>query len=227
MNSVPIIYENDEIYIVNKPAGMPVQGGEKAAHPLDVEFSRQTGKKVFLVHRLDRDTAGLMVVAKSPAAAAKWTALVASKTVSREYTAVCAGVMAPESGIIDEPLVQHGIRKNAVTGYETLRRWSCVCGGTETEFSVLRLVLETGRMHQIRIHLAACGCPIAGDDRHGNFRLNRLLRKEAGLRRMLLISSKLTVPAGKSSLAFEIPLPDYAEEFISAVSSQMADDGAD
>ncbi len=227
MNSVPVIYENDEIYIVNKPAGMPVQGGANAAHPLDVEFSRQTGKKVFLVHRLDRDTAGLMVVAKSPAAAAKWASLVASKKVSREYTAVCAGAMVPESGIIDEPLVQHGVRKSAVTRYETLRRWSCVCCGTEIEFSVLRLVLETGRMHQIRIHLAASGCPIAGDDMHGNFRLNRLLRKEAGLRRMLLVSSRLTVPSGKSSLIFEIPLPDYAGEFISAVSSRRPDAGTD
>ena len=70
---IPIIYENDEIYIINKPAGLAVQGGQGVTHSLDVEFPKQVGSKVHLVHRLDKDTSGLMIVAKNPAAAGKWT----------------------------------------------------------------------------------------------------------------------------------------------------------
>ena len=92
MNSlltIPIIYDNSEIFIINKKAGMSVQGGEKVSHPLDEELSRQTGQKVYLVHRLDKDTSGLMIVAKTPAAANKWTKLIGSKEVEKEYIAIC------------------------------------------------------------------------------------------------------------------------------------------
>ena len=66
MNSIPILYENDEILVLNKPAGLAVQGGENITHSLDKDFSIQLGYKIYLVHRLDRDTSGLMIVAKNP-----------------------------------------------------------------------------------------------------------------------------------------------------------------
>ena len=88
---IPIIYENDEIIIINKPAGLAVQGGQGVVHSVDRDFAEQVGYKIYLVHRLDKDTAGLMVVAKNPVAAGKWTKLIGSKIVKKEYVALCVG----------------------------------------------------------------------------------------------------------------------------------------
>ena len=79
MNSIPILYENDEILVINKPSGLAVQLGEGLSHSLDKDFSQSLGYKIYLVHRLDKDTSGLMIVAKSPFAASKWTKIIGSK----------------------------------------------------------------------------------------------------------------------------------------------------
>ena len=215
MNPIPIIYQNDEIYIINKPSGLAVQGGQGVTHSLDVEFSKQTGDKVFLVHRLDKDTCGLMIVAKSPAAASKWTKLIACKDVNKEYIAICIGIISPSSGTIKESVIQHGVEKKAVTKYQVEKSWnfdyeSQDCSEKKSlEMSQIRLMLDTGRMHQIRIHLAKEGCPIAGDDQHGNFKLNKILKKQFKIKNLLLASVKLTLPMDGKIKVFEIPLPDY------------------
>ena len=85
MNSIPVLYENEEILVINKPAGLAVQGGNGISHSLDKDFSQTLGYKIFLVHRLDRDTSGLMIVAKSAFAANKWTKLIGSKAAKKEY----------------------------------------------------------------------------------------------------------------------------------------------
>lgn len=217
MNSVPILYEDKEIYVINKPAGLSVQGGQGVKHSLDDDFAEQTGQKVYLVHRLDKDTAGLMVVAKSPAAASKWTKLVGRKEVRKEYIAVCASeneVSFPKKGVITEEIIQHGQKKKAVTEYEVEKNWreeaSLAAESGEEEsafyFYKIRLKLQTGRMHQIRIHLAKSGLPIAGDDQHGNFKLNKKLRKVFKIKQLLLASVKLTLPDGRQ---FEIDLPEH------------------
>ena len=224
---IPIIYENEEIFIINKPAGLAVQGGEKITHSLDNELAKQVGYKVYLVHRLDKETAGLMVVAKSAFAASKWTKLISSKAVKKEYIAVCCGKLAKKSGVIDDSVVQHGETKRAVTKYTVEEEWSLNCepnGAGETgtggragktepadsfDFCKIRLCLETGRMHQIRIHLAAQGCPICGDDQHGNFKLNKLLKKQFKIKNLLLAAVKLTVPMDGENKVFEIDIPDY------------------
>ena len=217
MNSVPILYEDKEIYVINKPAGLSVQGGQGVKHSLDEDFASQTGQKVYLVHRLDKDTAGLMVVAKSPAAASKWTKLVGGKEVRKEYVAVCASeneVSFPKKGVITEEIIQHGQKKKAVTEYEVEKNWreeAFLAAESEDEkaafnFYKIRLKLQTGRMHQIRIHLAKSGLPIAGDDQHGNFKLNKKLKKTFKIKQLLLASVKLTLPDGRF---FEIELPQH------------------
>ncbi len=217
MNSVPILYEDKEIYVINKPAGLSVQGGQGVKHSLDEDFASQTGQKVYLVHRLDKDTAGLMVVAKSPAAASKWTKLVGGKEVRKEYIAVCASeneVSFPKKGVITEEIIQHGQKKKAVTEYEVEKNWreeAILAAESEDEkaafnFYKIRLKLQTGRMHQIRIHLAKSGLPIAGDDQHGNFKLNKKLKKTFKIKQLLLASVKLTLPDGRF---FEIDLPQH------------------
>lgn len=209
MNLIDIVYENEEIFIINKPSGLAVQGGQGVTHSVDRDFAAQTGGKVYLVHRLDKDTAGLMVVAKNPVAASKWTKLAGSKALKKEYIAVCAGEIKADRGIIKDDLVQHGDVKNAVTHYEVLARWNVKYEEETIPMLSLKLTLETGRMHQIRIHLAGKGCPIAGDDQHGNFKVNKLLRKACGVKRLLLASVRLTVPLPEGEQTFSINLPEH------------------
>ena len=212
---IPIVYENDEIIIINKPAGLAVQGGQGVVHSIDRDFAEQVGYKVYLVHRLDKDTAGLMVVTKSPVAAGKWTKLIGSKIVKKEYVALCTGKMPANKGVIHEDIVQHGDQKSAVTHYQVEQETDVAIDNDASEIksvhlSLIRLILETGRMHQIRIQLAKNNCPIAGDDQHGNFKLNKIIRKQLGIKKLQLAAVRLTLPLEGKDRSFEIPVPfDY------------------
>lgn len=215
MNLIHILYENDEIYIINKQRGLAVQGGKGVSHSLDEEFAKQVGQKVYLVHRLDKDTCGLMIVAKTPTAANKWTKIISSKIATKEYVAICIGSLNQKKGIIRENVIQHGESKEAITEYIVEKEWSVKIpedkdkGTLESEITLsqIRLKIQTGRMHQIRIHLAKQGCPIAGDDQHGNFKLNKLLKKYYKVRHFLLCSQKLTVKIEDKIKTFLIELP--------------------
>ncbi|MCR5187487.1 MAG: RluA family pseudouridine synthase [Treponema sp.] len=215
MNSIPILYENDEIIVINKPSGLAVQGGQGITHSLDVDFSKELGYKIFLVHRLDKDTAGLMLVAKSAQAANKWTKLIAGKEARKEYIAICAGSLKNKEGWIKESLIQHGVEKSASTYYKVEKEWTISVDNPKEgqpeciNMSQIRLKLDTGRMHQIRIHLSKQGCPIAGDDQHGNFKLNKILKKQIKIKKLLLASVKLKLAINDKEMTFEIPLPEY------------------
>ena len=208
---IPIIYENDEIIIINKPAGLAVQGGQGVVHSVDRDFAEQLGYKIYLVHRLDKDTSGLMIVAKTPLAAGKWTKLIGSKIARKEYLALCAGKMPSKSGVIKEEVIQHGDSKAAVTHYQVEKEWTVPyeseSSSGEIALCLIRLQLETGRMHQIRIHLAKNNCPIAGDDQHGNFKINKLLKKVCKIKRLQLAAVRLTIPLEGKERTFEIPMP--------------------
>ncbi|MCR4733467.1 MAG: RluA family pseudouridine synthase [Treponema sp.] len=212
MNLLPILYENDEVIVINKPSGLAVQGGEGIHHSLDKDFSLQLGYKIYLVHRLDKDTAGLMIVAKNPLAASKWTKLIASKEVQKEYAAICYGCISPEKGTIIESVIQHGVKKEAKTHYSLERKFNFSFETEEIQLSRINLKLETGRMHQIRIHLSKNGCPIAGDEQHGNFKMNKILRKKLGIKKLLLASVKLQLPLDGKIKTFSIDLPDYMND---------------
>jgi 23S rRNA pseudouridine955/2504/2580 synthase len=154
-----------------------------------------------------------MMVAKNPVAAGKWTKLIGSKAVKKEYIAVCAGKMPSKNGIIKEDIVQHGDSKAAVTHYQVEKEWTVKVpveeGEKEIPMTQVRLKLETGRMHQIRIHLAKNECPIAGDDQHGNFKINKMLKKACGIKRLQLASVCLTVPLNSKEQSFIIDNPLY------------------
>ena len=208
---IPIIYENDEIIIINKPAGLAVQGGQGVVHSVDRDFAEQLGYKIYLVHRLDKDTSGLMIVAKTPLAAGKWTKLIGSKIARKEYLALCAGKMPSKSGVIKEEVIQHGDSKAAVTHYQVEKEWTVSyeseSSSGEIPLCLIRLQLETGRMHQIRIHLAKNNCPIAGDDQHGNFKMNKLLKKVCKIKRLQLAAVRLVIPVENKERVFEVPAP--------------------
>ena len=158
-----------------------------------------------------------MIVAKSTQAANKWTKMIGAKDAKKEYIAICAGSLKNKEGWIKESLVQHGIEKAASTFYHVEKEWDLLVetpqkGQSESiKMSQIRLKLDTGRMHQIRIHLSKQGCPIAGDDQHGNFKINKILKKQMKIKKLLLASVKLSLPVNNKEMVFEIPLPDYMQ----------------
>ncbi|MDR1747539.1 MAG: RluA family pseudouridine synthase [Spirochaetaceae bacterium] len=224
MKTVSIIYEDDEMLLVNKPFGVSVQGGEGVAHPLTEILEKQLGYRIYLVHRLDRDTSGLLLTAKTSQAAARLTGLISSSQVYKEYSAICFGIPAEERGVIREDVRSGGKRKSAVTEYRVLET-----GGyprealSRKEFSHLSLRLCTGRTHQIRVHLAEMGCPIVADDKYGDFPANRDIRRLLNVRKLQLAAVRLTLPLYGKTHTFEVPLPDHMEPLCGVVFNTASD----
>lgn len=201
MNSqtlIPVIYQDEEIILIHKRAGLASQGGSGISHSVDTDLAAQTGQKIYLCHRLDKETSGLLLCAKSPAAANKWSRLVGEKSVKKEYKALCFGRPKAPSGKIDLPIIEKGQPKPALTYYELEKEIS-----GEMPLSVMRLVLASGRTHQIRIHLAQSGLPIAGDDKYGDFKLNKAAKKALGIKRLCLCAFRLTLPLSGGDRVFE------------------------
>jgi 23S rRNA pseudouridine955/2504/2580 synthase len=217
MTGIEILFENDDCLVLNKPAGLAVQGGEGVGVSLDTLLREMREPRPLLVHRLDKETSGLILAAKGRQAAARFSALLARREgIRKVYLAVCAGEPSPESGLITTEIPTPGGMRKAETAY-TRRGGGALPGGTEYRvrtggrYSVLELEPGTGRMHQIRRHAAYLGCPILGDDKYGDFSLNRDLRKSRGLRRLLLHASRLVID--ESALGYRLdltaPLPGY------------------
>jgi 23S rRNA pseudouridine955/2504/2580 synthase len=208
-----IIYEDDSCIALNKPAGLAVQGGKGIGISLDSILEKKWGQRPFLVHRLDRDTSGLILVAKTKEAAAAFSRLLGrEKSAVKRYLAVCKNRPPASKGNIVIALEIRCLTKKSITGYRLLPELPESSG-----FSMLELELETGRMHQIRRHLAMTGTPVLGDDKYGDFSLNKTLRKTMNLRHLLLHSSRLIIPQSPvgGHLDLTAPLPDYFCQFIS------------
>jgi len=213
IQKLPILFENDFCMVLNKPSGLSVQGGEGVSVSLDSILSQNYSPRPLLVHRLDRDTSGVILVAKSKNAAAGFSALFAGvksqnhKSVIKKYLGICAG--NPGDGVIRLDLNIRGKEREAETYYKNLS--SETVGGISC--SLLELELGTGRMHQIRRHLAGIGHPLLGDDKYGDFSLNKTLRKSCGLKHLLLHASRLVIPSSPGlvpdGLDISAPLPDY------------------
>jgi len=206
VKNIEILYEDDYIIVVNKPAGLAVQGGEGVKTSLDKIFAEIRTPKPLLVHRLDKDTSGVLLAAKGRENAARFSRLLNSPKIIKQYTAICAGRPKNEKGVINDKLLIHGNLKSSETRYKVLK--TSVFTEENIEYSALELELGTGRMHQIRRHLAMNGNPVLGDDKYGDFTLNKKLCKSAGLKRLLLHASRLII---KDSFNLDIraPLPEY------------------
>jgi 23S rRNA pseudouridine955/2504/2580 synthase len=207
---IPALYEDEEILVIDKPAGLPSQPGEGVRVSVVEAVERDFGFRPFLVHRLDKETSGCLVVARTGCAATKWSRLVESRELRKTYRAIVSGAPAVSSGLFSEPVPTRGGDKSASTAWRLVGSFGGAAG--KARFSYLELELGTGRTHQIRLHLASHGMPILGDDRHGDFALNKVLRKEAGLRRLLLVSWSLELPGGHLVLA---SVPDHFSAFLS------------
>ncbi len=210
---IAALYEDDEVLVLDKPSGLPSQPGEGIRVSVVEAVERDFGFRPFLVHRLDKETAGCLVVARTAVAAAKWSRLIESRELRKTYRAVVSGSPGGVCGRFDEPVAGRDGDKAAFTEWRLLASYGGLASATAEPCpcSLLELELGTGRMHQIRIHLAAHGLPILGDDRHGDFALNKRLRKEAGLRRLLLVAWSLRLPSGRLVRA---SLPEHFAAFL-------------
>ena len=218
-----ILYIDDMIAAVEKPAGLAVQGGEGVGASLEALLSAQLGVKVFPVHRLDKDTAGVLIVALCKDAASLYSEHFRQKRIAKEYQAICLGQPKERSGRIDAPLQKRAERGRPVMqSAETLYAVEAASAGGE--FSLLSVKIETGRMHQIRRHFALAGFPVACDDKYGDFKRNRELKKLYGAKKLQLAATSIALPrlsAGSCKeerlLEISCPLPAHMEELAGKV----------
>jgi 23S rRNA pseudouridine955/2504/2580 synthase len=235
---LPILFEDDALLVVDKPSGIAVHGGSGVSFGVIEALRRQRPQARFLelAHRLDRETSGILLVGK------KRSALVAMHDMFREggvggagrgadkrYLALVKGRWMDPVRNARQPLLKYllesGERRVRVaddgkishTVFRLVARWE--------HFSLLEAELKTGRTHQIRVHLAHLGFPIAGDDKYGDFALNKSLQRE-GLKRMFLHAWKMSMPHPISGepLALEAPLPDALQRFLQQISAKEKQD---
>ena len=208
---VNIVHEDEDLIVVDKQPGLAVHpcagSWDDSLGARLVHYYHQIGLEADFhpVHRLDKGTSGLMVVAKHPAAQHSLTQALHSGRFHREYLAVCEGVPSPAAGVVDAPLghsddsyIRQEVRpdgKPARTHYEVLYAGE--------PFSLLRLVLETGRTHQIRVHMAHLGHPLAGDFLYGTEDVELIPRPALHSYRL-----DLTQPFTGEQLSFRAPLPE-------------------
>jgi 23S rRNA pseudouridine1911/1915/1917 synthase len=220
---VPIVFEDAHVIVVDKPAGLVVHPGAGnqtgtlvhglLAHDPSIAIVGQPGRPG-IVHRLDKDTSGLLVVARSADAYRSLTAQLKSRTITRRYLALVWGQLDAPRGVIDAPIGRSARTPTRMTvsarGREARTSYEVVEAYVEpAAASLLRCSLDTGRTHQIRVHLAAIGHPVVGDDRYGGRR-----EPAADLARFFLHAAQLEFdhPATGERLAFESSLPsDLAE----------------
>jgi 23S rRNA pseudouridine1911/1915/1917 synthase len=230
-----VVYEDDQLVVVDKPAGVVVHPapGHEAGTLAQALASRGAagGDEAWrpgIVHRLDRDTSGLMVVAKSEATHRALQELIRRREMRREYLALVEGRPDARSGTIDAPIgrdrrdrLAHSTRtdspRDAVTHFEIERMLP--------RTTLLRVRLETGRTHQIRVHLAAIGHPVCGDGQYGG----AICGKRLGLTRQFLHAAKLAFkhPSTGAPVVCESNLPVDLHHASEAAAREPVSDGPD
>jgi 23S rRNA pseudouridine955/2504/2580 synthase len=222
----PVLYEDEHLLVVDKPAGLAAHGGSGIAHGLIemVRAARPNQLFLELAHRLDRETSGILLLAKSRRALLGLHAQLREGDVDKRYLALVAG-----DWVNDRQHVRLPLRKTTTRGGE--RRVSVDAGeglAAHTvfnlrqrfgRFSLLEAELRTGRTHQIRVHLSHLGFPIVGDDKYGDFELNRrAARGEFGppLRRMFLhaCATRFHQPVTGEPIAIESALDRECTDFL-------------
>lgn len=214
-----IVFEDARLLALNKPSGLASHGGSGISHgAIESLRALRPRESLELVHRLDRDTSGLLIVAKKRSALVELQALLREDHgagITKRYLALLGGRMPDGTMSVDAPLhvglrqggerhVQVNFRgKPSLSHFRLLER----CSGQ----SYCEVRIETGRTHQIRVHAKHIGHPVAGDDKYGDEAANRKLREQAGLRRLFLHASTLefALDGGKQPYLLNAPLaPD-------------------
>jgi 23S rRNA pseudouridine955/2504/2580 synthase len=210
----PVVFEDAALLVVDKPAGVAVHGGSGVSFGVieSLRASRPQAKLLELAHRLDRDTSGLLIVAKKRAALVELHRMLRDGEVDKTYMAIVKGTPVERAFDIDQPLHKYvggsGERRVSVKegGQRALTRVKVTKAGKE--LSQLEVRLLTGRTHQIRVHLAHTGHPVIGDDKYGDFELNRALAKR-GAKRLMLHAARLAFahPVTKEKVSLQAPVP--------------------
>jgi 23S rRNA pseudouridine1911/1915/1917 synthase len=220
-----VVYEDDDVVVVNKPAGLVV-------HPAPGHYTGTLVNALLhhcpnlagiggvarpgIVHRLDQDTSGLIVVAKSqPAMDGLVKAFASHVNVEKTYLAICHGRPPLDAGRIENLIGRHPVDRKRMAivernGKRAVTNWQIVRGG---RISLIRCVIETGRTHQIRVHMASLGCPIVGDKVYGKSALDKQLDLVPA--RQMLHAWRLTLwhPVKNEKMSFEAPLPADFQPF--------------
>lgn len=228
-----ILYEDDVLLVLDKPAGTAVHGGSGVTYGVIEQLRRERPgpQRLELVHRLDRDTSGVLLLAKKRSALTALHEQLRAGLVQKFYTVLVHGHWRNRTQRVSLPLRKRvsraGERRVSVdaegmpaqTVFRLQRAWK--------GYSLLEAELKTGRTHQIRVHLAHLGFPIAGDDKYGDFALNRPLGK-LGLKRMFLHALRLGIrhPVTGEAIVFEAPLPIDLQEFLRHLDAPVAGSGA-
>lgn len=221
------LYEDEMLLAIDKPAGKAVHGGSGVSLGAIEQLRRERPELKFLelVHRLDRETSGVLLLAKKRSALVSLHRQLREGAVEKRYLVLVKGVWREKRREVSLPLNKYvtaeGERRvsvgreglNSRTVFTLRRVWG--------EFSLLEAELLTGRTHQIRVHLAHLGYPIAGDDKYGDFSLNKALAR-TGLKRMFLHACRMSIvhPAAGKPLTLEAPLAEDLKRFLEKLDAQ-------
>jgi len=239
----PVLFEDEHLVAIDKPAGVAVHGGSGVSFGVieQLRQARPDAKFLELVHRLDRETSGILLVAKKRSALTKLQDQFRERETGKTYLALVAGAWPANKKVIDQPLHKYlqadgerRVRVVAKDDPEGMRSITLVKvaqrlllppplgegggGGTPghaaPEATLLEVTIKTGRTHQIRVHLASAGHAILGDDKYGDFEWNKALARQ-GLKRMFLHAWRLQFdhPATGERIALQAPLPAELQQF--------------
>jgi 23S rRNA pseudouridine955/2504/2580 synthase len=228
----PILFEDEQMLAIDKPAGVAVHGGSGVSFGVieQLRQARPGARMLELVHRLDRDTSGVLLVAKKRSALTRLQDQFRDRETGKTYLALVKGQWPTNKKVIDLPLqryllpsgVGEGERRVRIAHKDdanaqraiTLVRVARLVG----DYSLLEVTIKTGRTHQIRVHLASQGYPIVGDDKYGDFELNKRMSAE-GLKRMFLHAWRLQFvhPQLGKPQTLQADLPPELQQFIDHV----------
>ena len=229
----PILFEDDHLIAIDKPAGVAVHGGSGVSFGVieQLRQARPEAKFLELVHRLDRETSGILLVAKKRSALVKLQDQFRERETGKTYLALVAGSWPANKKVIDTPLHKYllpdgerRVRTTTADDPDAMRALTLVKVRSQHEarslqglpaMSLLEVTIKTGRTHQIRVHLASQGHGIAGDEKYGDFDLNRRLPKQ-GLKRMFLHAWRLQFnhPATEERIELRAELPEELANFV-------------
>ena len=219
--ALPVVFEDDALIVIDKPSGVAVHGGSGISFGVieSLRAERPKAKFLELAHRLDRDTSGLLMVGKKRTALVELHRMLRDGEVRKDYVAIVKGRWKGGGRKIDLPLHKYvtaeGERRVSVRddGQQAISLFKPLAAGDTA--SMLDIRLMTGRTHQIRVHAAHVGHPILGDDKYGDFDLNRALVKQ-GVKRLFLHARQLSLshPISGEPLAFVSPLPPEMQRFL-------------
>ncbi len=229
LTELKVLFEDDWLLVMDKPSGMAVHTGSGITGGTVVDLVRAyLGPKAVRndfaaspAHRLDRDTSGVLVVAKRRPAMVHFTDVFTRHRAKKRYLVLVKGKLNKPEGLIDLPLSEHqqtaeSRERRGVNLQEARTRWKVIAQSSEVAF--VSATIETGRTHQIRRHFLAIGHPVAGDKKHGDFAFNREAKARWGLKRLFLHAERLEFPhpEGDRRTVVESPLPQELVDVLSA-----------